>query len=182
VTFGTNPLALGCPRAAGPPLVIDLSMGVMARGKIMLAARAGEPIPEGVAVDAQGQPTRDAARALDGALLPFGGPKGSALALLVEIMAAALTGASLAFELEPLTLFSPDGPAPRLGQSFLVLDPAASAGEGFARRVETLLAQVADQPGARLPRDPRTDLPRAAREPGAIDLPATLHAQLLDLC
>lgn len=85
--FGTNPLALACPRKAARPLVIDLSMGLLARGKVLQAAKKGELIPEGAAVDAEGKPTRDAAKAFAGALLPFGGPKGYALALMVEILA-----------------------------------------------------------------------------------------------
>ena len=153
VTFGTNPLAMACPRKNAPPLVIDLSMGLLARGKILQAAKKGELIPEGAAVDAQGNPTRDPAKAFDGALLPFGGPKGYALALMVEIMSAALTGATLAIEAS--SLFTPDGPAPRLGQSFLVMNPAASAGATFVDRVEQLLAYINDQPGTRLPGDRR---------------------------
>jgi len=123
VTFGTNPLAMACPRKDAPPLVIDLSMGLLARGKILQAAKKGELIPEGAAVDAQGNPTRDPVKAFEGALLPFGGPKGYALALMVEIMSAGLTGASLA--IESSSLFTPDGPPPRLGQSFVIMDPAA---------------------------------------------------------
>ena len=179
VTFGTNPLAMACPRKDAPPLVIDLSMGLLARGKILQAAKKGELIPEGAAVDAQGNPTRDPAKAFDGALLPFGGPKGYALALIVEIMSAALTGASLAIEAS--SLFTPDGPPPCLGQSFLVMDPAASAGANFLDRVEQLLGFISDQPGARLPGDRRIGLSRAASERNSIDLPEDLLAQLQSL-
>ena len=179
VTFGTNPLAMACPRKNGPPLVIDLSMGLLARGKILQAAKKGELIPEGAAVDAQGNPTRDPAKAFDGALLPFGGPKGYALALMVEIMAAALTGAALAIEAS--SLFTPDGPAPRLGQSFLVMDPAATAGADFVDRVEQLLAFITDQPGTRLPGDRRIGLSQQARQSNSIDLPDDLLAQLRGL-
>ena len=179
VTFGTNPLAMACPRKNAPPLVIDLSMGLLARGKILQAAKKGELIPEGAAVDAQGNPTRDAAKAFDGALLPFGGPKGYALALIVEIMSAALTGASLAIEAS--SLFTPDGPAPRLGQSFLVMDPTATAGVNFVDRVEQLLTFITDQPGPRLPGDRRIGLRRAATESDSIDLPEELLAQLHSL-
>ena len=94
-------------------------MGLLARGKILQAAKKGETIPEGAAVDAEGNPTCDPVKAFNGALLPFGGPKGYALALIVEIMSAALTGASLAIEAS--SLFTPDGSPPRLGQSFLVM-------------------------------------------------------------
>ena len=176
VTFGTNPMALGCPRKDAPPLVIDLSMGLLARGKVLQAAKKGELIPEGAAVDAEGRPTRDPAKAFEGALLPFGGPKGYALALMVEIMAAALTGAALAVEAS--SLFTPDGPPPRIGQSFVVIDPSASAGEGFVERVEVLLGFITAQPGARLPGDRRVGLRNAALKAGSIELPDDLLAQL----
>ena len=179
VTFGTNPLAMACPRKNGSPLVIDLSMGLLARGKILQAAKKGELIPEGAAVDAQGNPTRDPAKAFDGALLPFGGPKGYALALIVEIMSAALTGAALAIEAS--SLFTPDGPAPRIGQSFLIMDPAATAGANFVDRVEQLLTFITDQPGTRLPGDRRSGLSQKARQSNSIDLPDDLLAQLRSL-
>ena len=179
VTFGTNPLAMACPRKNAPPLVIDLSMGLLARGKILQAAKKGELIPEGAAVDAQGNPTRDPAKAFDGALLPFGGPKGYALALMVEIMSAALTGASLAIEAS--SLFTPDGPAPRLGQSFLIMDPAATAGASFVDRVEQLLTFITDQPGTRLPGDRRIGLSQQARQSNSIELADDLLAELRGL-
>ena len=179
VTFGTNPLAMACPRKNAPPLVIDLSMGLLARGKILQAAKKGELIPEGAAVDAQGNPTRDPAKAFDGALLPFGGPKGYALALIVEIMSAALTGAALAIEAS--SLFTPDGPAPRLGQSFLIMDPTATAGANFVDRVEQLLTFITDQPGTRLPGDRRIGLSQQARQSNSIDLPEDLLAELHSL-
>ena len=179
VTFGTNPLAMACPRKDAPPLVIDLSMGLLARGKILQAAKKGELIPEGAAVDAQGNPTRDPAKAFDGALLPFGGPKGYALALMVEIMSAALTGATLAIEAS--SLFTPDGPAPRLGQSFLIMDPAATAGASFVDRVEQLLTFITDQPGTRLPGDRRIGLSQQARQSNSINLPDDLLAELRGL-
>ncbi|QCC86789.1 Ldh family oxidoreductase [Desulfovibrio desulfuricans] len=180
VTFGTNPLAMACPRKDAPPLVIDLSMGLLARGKILQAAKKGELIPEGAAVDAQGNPTRDPVKAFEGALLPFGGPKGYALALMVEIMAAGLTGASLA--IESSSLFTPDGPPPRLGQSFVLMDPAATAGANFVDRVEHLLAFITGQPGARLPGDRRIGLSQSARQSNSIDLPDDLLAQLRGMC
>ena len=179
VTFGTNPLAMACPRKDASPLVIDLSMGLLARGKILQAAKKGELIPEGAAVDAQGNPTRDPAKAFDGALLPFGGPKGYALALMVEIMSAALTGASLAIEAS--SLFTPDGPAPRLGQSFLIMDPAATAGANFVDRVEQLLTFITDQPGTRLPGDRRIGLSQQAHQSNSIELPDDLLAELRGL-
>lgn len=177
--FGTNPLALACPRKAARPLVIDLSMGLLARGKVLQAAKKGELIPEGAAVDAEGKPTRDAAKAFAGALLPFGGPKGYALALMVEILAGLLPGAALAMEAS--SLFTPEGPAPRLGQSFIAIDPGSLAGADFADRLESLLRAITEQPGARLPGDRRIQRREAALAAGGITLPDELYAQLCGL-
>lgn len=90
--IGNNPLAMAAPRPNGPPIVIDMACCVAARGNILLAARNGEPIPEGWALDQEGQPTNDPDAALLGALLPFGGHKGMALAMMVEILAGSLAG------------------------------------------------------------------------------------------
>ncbi len=179
MTFGTNPLALACPRENAPPLVIDLSMGLMARGKILQAAKNGGQLPEGAAVDAEGRPTRDPNKALQGAMLPFGGAKGSALALLVEILAAALTGASFGFE--ATSFFTAEGEAPRIGQSFFVIDPEAAGGPGFTARLARLLDFIQAQPGTRLPGDRRLNLSRKAEAAGRIALPEDLHKQLLEM-
>ncbi|MCL6563968.1 MAG: Ldh family oxidoreductase [Firmicutes bacterium] len=94
--LGTNPIAFGFPREPGqPPLVIDLATSVVARGNIIEAARLGQPIPEGWAIDAEGNPTTDAKQALAGAVLPMAGPKGYALALAVEVLSGVLSGAGV---------------------------------------------------------------------------------------
>ena len=90
---GTNPYAYGVPAGEHRPIVLDMATSIVARGKIILAAQRGEPIPEGWAIDEQGNPTTDAQEALQGSVLPFGGPKGYALSLMIDIMAGALTGA-----------------------------------------------------------------------------------------
>ena len=174
--YGTNPIAFACPRSAADPLVIDLALGQVARGKIKLAADRGEPIPEGWATDASGRPTTDARAAMEGALLPIGGAKGAALVLMVEILAAVLTGAHFGYEAS--SFFTADGPPPRVGQFFLVLDPVHLAGEGFGERLEALLTAVLAQPGTRLPGDRRLANRRRAERDG-VDLPAALHADLL---
>lgn len=94
--FGTNPFAVAVPAGEERPIVVDMATSVTARGKIILAAKKGEPIPEGLAIDPDGRPTTDAKLALAGAVLPFGGHKGSAIALLVEVLSAVLAGASMA--------------------------------------------------------------------------------------
>jgi len=158
--FGTNPIAFAAPRRAGPPLVIDLSLSKVARGRIMVAAQKGEAIPEGLALDKDGRPTTDAKAALDGAMLPMGDAKGAALALMVEILSAALTASHLGFEAS--SFFTSDGPAPRVGQLLLAIDPDALAGPAFAERLETLLAAMLAQPGVRLPGTKRLENRRKA--------------------
>jgi (2R)-3-sulfolactate dehydrogenase (NADP+) len=125
--FGTNPLAFACPAAGRPPVMIDLALSMVARGKIVTAARDGKAIPPGWAVDAAGLPTTDAKAALAGTLLPLGGAKGAALALMVEVLAAALTGANFAFEASPF-LDDKGGP-PGTGQLLIAIDAGA-----FGRR------------------------------------------------
>ncbi|MDK3073907.1 Ldh family oxidoreductase [Sedimentitalea sp. JM2-8] len=99
--IGNNPLALAAPRPNGPPIAIDMACCMAARGNILLAAREGDPIPQGWAIDPEGQPTTDADAALRGSLLPFGGHKGMALAMIVEILAASLAGATHSERLNP---------------------------------------------------------------------------------
>ncbi len=148
--FGTNPIAFACPRRDACPVIVDLALSQVARGRILIACRKGEPIPVGWAVDAQGDPTTDAKAALAGTLLPFGGPKGAALALMVEIMAAALTGANFAFEAS--SFLDEEGSPPGVGQVLIAIDPAAFAGrEVFLDRVAMLAAVIESEPGARLP-------------------------------
>jgi (2R)-3-sulfolactate dehydrogenase (NADP+) len=174
--FGTNPIAFACPRRRGaPPLVIDLSLSKVARGKVMLAAQKGEPIPEGWALDAEGRPTRDAKAALGGTMLPMGDAKGAALVLMVEIVAAALVGANFGFEAS--SFFDAAGGPPRVGQFFILIDPGRFAGDGFGARVETLCAAIGAEPGTRLPGARRLESrARAARD--GIEIPDALHGDL----
>jgi len=175
--FGTNPIAFACPRARGaPPLVIDLGLSKVARGKVMVAAQRGQPIPEGWATDAEGRPTTDAQAALKGTMLPMGDAKGAALVLMVEILAAALTGAQFGFEAN--SFFDSAGGPPRVGQFFLLLDPARFAGEGFGARVEALCGAILAQPGTRLPGDRRLAA-RARAVSEGVEIPEALHAELV---
>ena len=173
--FGTNPIAFACPRASGPPLVIDLSLSKVARGKVMLAAQRGEAIPEGWALDAAGRPTTDAKAALAGTMVPMGEAKGAALVLMVELLAAALTGARFGFEAS--SFFDAAGGPPRVGQFFLLLDPACFAGDAFLPRVEALCAAILAEPGTRLPGERRLKL-RAQAAAEGIEVPEKLHAEL----
>ena len=171
--FGTNPIAAVFPRRAGPPLVIDLSLSEVARGKLMVAAKQGKPIPEGWALDKDGNPTTDPQAGLEGMMLPAGGVKGAMLALVVELLCCALTGAAYGFEAD--SFFTDEGNRPRIGQAFLVIDPGALAGAGvFDERIETLVSAMLADADVRLPGQRRHALALAAEKEGIEIAPALL--------
>lgn len=174
--FGTNPIAAVFPRRGAPPIVVDLSLSEVARGKIMVAAQKGELIPAGWALDADGNPTTDAKAALAGLMLPAGGAKGAMLALVVELLVCALTGAHFGFEAD--SFFVDAGNRPAIGQAFLAIDPDALAGaDAFDERVETLVAAMLVDPAVRLPGARRQALAgKAARE--GVEIPDALAAKL----
>jgi (2R)-3-sulfolactate dehydrogenase (NADP+) len=148
--FGTNPIGAAFPRKNGSPIMIDLSLSEVARGKIMVAAKKGEAIPMGWALDRDGKPTTDAKAALDGMMMPAGGVKGAMLALVVELLCVALSGAAFGFEAD--SFFVDAGNRPRLGQAFWVIDPAALAGsDTYFARLETLIAAMTEDEPVRLP-------------------------------
>ncbi len=159
--FGTNPIAFACPLPGEPPVVVDLSLSKVARGNILAARQKGEAIPEGWALDAAGQPTTDAAAALAGTMLPLGDAKGTALALMVELLAAGLTGAN--FAADASSFLDAEGGPPGTGQLLIAFDPTAVGGEGALAHFGTLAKAIHDQPGARLPGARRL----AAREKAA---------------
>lgn len=162
--FGTNPIAFAAPRASGAPLVIDLSLSRVARGKVMHAKKTGRPIPEGWALDADGNPTTDAEAALGGSMVAIGEAKGTALAMMVEVLAATLTGAVPSADMS--SFFDAEGPPPGTGQYLLVIRPPDSA--GFAERLETLLRRIEAMEGARLPGSRRIAALRKAETQGII--------------
>lgn len=148
--IGTNPFAISVPDGAGRALlVIDQSASVVAKSEILLRARQGEPIEANWALDADGRPTTDAAEALRGSMLPAGGQKGFGLGLMVEILAAALSGANLSQDASPFS--GTAGGPPGTGQCFIALDPAGFSGAVFDQSLRRLVASITDQPGARLP-------------------------------
>jgi (2R)-3-sulfolactate dehydrogenase (NADP+) len=177
--FGTNPIAAAFPREGHEALMIDLSLSEAARGKVMVAAKDGKPIPPGWALDAAGQPTTDAKAALAGSMLATGGTKGAMLALMVELLACALTGAAMGFEAD--SFFVDEGNRPRIGQAFLVIDPGALAGRAtYLERIEILIAEMQKDPDVRLPGSRRRALAdKAARE--GVEISAPLAAQLEEL-
>ncbi|MEM9317458.1 MAG: Ldh family oxidoreductase [Pseudomonadota bacterium] len=145
--FGTNPIAFAAPQADGPPLVIDLSLSRVARGKVMAASKAGISIPEGWALDEDGQPTTDPKAALAGTMVPIGGAKGTALALMVEVLAASFTGS--AFSHQAASFLAPEGLPPQTGQTLIAIKPDPEG--DFLARMSELLETIVAQPGARLP-------------------------------
>lgn len=173
--FGTNPMAFAFPRLDGPPLVLDQSSSQIARSEIQMHERAGKPIPLGWAIDRDGNPTTDAAAAMAGSVLPFGGHKGYGIALMVDLLAGALTGARLSHAAESF-LSTADGP-PRTGQFFIAIDPARFGGADMVARAETMFALVLAEPGVRLPGDGRKAR-RARHMAEGVAVPAALLAQL----
>jgi (2R)-3-sulfolactate dehydrogenase (NADP+) len=174
--FGTNPIAAAFPRRDAPPIVVDLSLSEVARGKLMVAARDGKPIPLGWALDNNGNPTTDAKAGLEGMMLPAGGAKGAMLALVVELLACALSGSAFGFESD--SFFVQEGRPTRIGQAFLAIDPDALAGrEVFLERVETLVAAMLQDAGVRLPGERRrANRDRIAKE--GISLAPELAARI----
>ncbi|WP_193090002.1 Ldh family oxidoreductase [Advenella sp. FME57] len=174
--FGTNPIAAAFPREQAEPVVIDLSLSQVARGKVILAAGDDKPIPDGWALDSEGRPTNDAKAALKGSMQAAGGVKGSMLALMVEVLCVALTGANFGYEADPL--YDDTGNEPRLGQVFILIDPQALAGQQtYFNRLEDLIAAMLEDDGVRLPGARRHDLANRSQEEG-LTVPDSLLAQM----
>ncbi|SMP28375.1 Ldh family oxidoreductase [Shimia sagamensis] len=180
-TLGTNPLAFSWPRMGKNPFTFDFATSGFARGEIELYLRAGKPLPEGVAVDDEGNPTIDPQAALDGAMLTFGGYKGSALSIMIELMAGPLiddltSAQSMAFA-------EGQGGAPYHGQIILALDPYHLSGGRVAdnnARAERLFADILDQ-GARLPSQRRFEARARNTERGYVEVPKALLEDLKKL-
>jgi delta1-piperideine-2-carboxylate reductase len=168
--FGTNPIAFAAPRAGADPLVFDLATSAVAHGDVQIAAREGQLLPDGVGVDRVGRPTSAPAAILDGgALCTFGGHKGSALSMMVEILAAALTGGNFSFEFD--WSGHPGAQTPRTGQLLIVIDPARQGGSNFAARIETLVREMKAAGQERQPGE-RRYLQRAIAERDGVAIPA----------
>ena len=161
--LGTNPIAFGAPHDSDP-LVIDFAVSTVARGKILAARQQSQPIPEGWARGPNGEPTTDPEVALQGSMVPIGGPKGAALALMVEVMSACLAGAALGVEAS--SLFEAEGDPPDLGQVILAIDAGALSSNSFSSRIADLATVYRDLEGARLPGLRRLKNRKKAREEG----------------
>jgi len=146
--LGASPMAAGVPGGAnGAPFLMDMSMTVIARGKIRLAAMRGEPIPEGLALDAEGRPTTDAAAAFEGVCLPFGGVKGSVLGTMMDLMVGTLTGANFGGEVKSL-YFDQSGPQ-NVGHLFFAIRPDLFMSvSGFAERMDDFYSRIKALPRA----------------------------------
>lgn len=144
--LGTNPLSVGIPTGKQPPLIFDASTSVVARGKVIVAAKEGKSIPSGWAIDRDGNPTTDAKAALAGSVLPFGGPKGSAISLLIDVLCGVLTGSAFALTLNTLENLEAEQ---NLGHVFVAMrtDIFLTA-EDFAARMDDLLQTLKSSPPA----------------------------------
>jgi (2R)-3-sulfolactate dehydrogenase (NADP+) len=180
--FGTNPIAAIFPRRAADPLMIDLSLSEVARGKLMVAAKEGRAIPAGWALDRDGQSTTDPRAGLEGSMLPVGAassPKGAMLALIVELLVTAVIGARFGFEAS--SFFVDEGNQPRIGQAFMVIAPGALAGQdAYFERMEVLVHEMLVDDGVRLAGARRLALEAGARRDG-FDIPDGLLAQIAAL-
>jgi len=172
--FGTNPFAWAAPRRNGDPVVADLSSSMVAWVKVNAAAAAGESIPLGWALDADGNPTTDAKKALEGSMVPAAGHKGSALALLVDIMSGGVAGSN--FSHEAPSFGGTVGGPPDVGQVVIAIDPSVTTPH-YLDRLEHEFTALAAEPGVRLPGDRRLH-ERAAAEANGVAVPADLMALL----
>lgn len=169
--FGTNPIAFAAPLAGREPVVIDMALSKVARGPIVAAKQKGQAIPEGWALDVHGKPTTDATAALAGTMVPLGDAKGATLAMMVEILAAALVGAHFGFQASSF-LDAAGGP-PDTGQLILAIDPHAMGGHWFDERMRALVHAIEAQEGTRLPGVRRLTL-RAKAQAEGIEMPEEL--------
>lgn len=168
--YGTNPIAFSWPREGKEPLTFDQASAVMARGEVMIAAREGHKLQEGVGIDMEGNPTTDPDEILKGALLPYGGYKGASIAMMVELLAASLIGEQLSFEAAEQD--NNDGGPPRGGEFILALDPS----HGLAS-AEGLFAKMLEQDGTRLPADGRRAKRTKVAQEG-VQIPADLYDKI----
>ena len=173
--FGTNPVAFAAPgEDPNAPLIVDLSLSKVARGKIMAASQKGDPIPEGWALNKNGEPTTDAKEGLEGFMVPAGDAKGVALALMIEMLCAGITGAN--FSYEATSFFNAEGAPPGVGQSIIAIDPTAF-GPHIIRRFTQLIQAIDETPGARVPGARRHELAAQIKKRG-IEVPDDLLEEI----
>lgn len=176
--FGTNPMAFGWPRPGKPPMVFDQASAAMARGEIMIAARDGHSVPPGTGLDADGNATTDPDAILKGgSLLPFGGYKGSAIAMMVELLAAGLVGQAFSFEAAERD--NKDGGPPRGGELMIAIDPAHFGdAEGWQGHCEEFFERLLALDGVRLP-GARRHANRETTANTGVSIPTPLYEQIV---
>ena len=163
--FGTNPLAFGAPTKNGKHLIIDLAVSKVARGKILKASQENKKIPFGWAIDKDGIDTDDPKEALKGTMLPFGDAKGSALALMIEILAAAITGSNFAYQAD--SFLDTNGKPPNVGQLLIIIDPEAMGSKKrFFNKIGSMMESILAQEGTHLPGSNRFELRKKAVKEG----------------
>jgi len=177
--YGTNPVGFGWPRPGQPPLVFDQASAAMARGDVMIAAREGRQLAEGVGIDRDGRSTTDPNAVLEGAQLAFGGYKGAAMAMMVELLAGPLIGDLLSLEAQRDDAGA--GAAPHGGELVLALDPRRfGAPDEYLERGERLFAAILEQEGTRLPGARRlANRERTAKD--GIVVPKVLYESILKI-
>ena len=173
--FGTNPMSFAWPRRDKPPMAFDQASAAMARGEVQIALRDGRQVPDGVGIDADGNPTNDPQAILDGAQLPFGGYKGGSIAMMVDLLAGPLIGEVCSFEAGEQD--NGDGGAATGGELILALDPTRFGGENAIDHGERLFARMLAQDGVRLPGDRRLIARQETPETG-IEVPGSLWEKI----
>ncbi len=169
--FGTNPISFAWPRPGKTPVCYDMATSAMALGDIQIAARDGRTVPPGTGLNANGEKTTDPSEIVKGVLLPFGGYKGSAIALMVELLAAGLIGEQFSFEAKEND--NGDGGPARGGETIIALSPAIIAGDGWEKHVEGFMNRLSGLKGVRVP--------GARRHNNRLDLgPRSINRDLLD--
>ena len=175
--YGTNPMAFAWPRKNKPPMVFDQAASATARGEIMIAAREGREVEEGLGIDSDGNPTTDPKAILDGAQLPFGGHKGAAIALMIELLVGPLLGERTSPEAGELDLV--DGGPPQGGELIIAIDPARFGNkDGYDEQTEKLFNSLLAQEGTRLPADRRYQNREVTARDG-IEISDSLHRKIL---
>ena len=172
--FGTNPFAMGAPRAGHEPLVIDMATASTARVNLVRAAAEGREIEPGHAIDPDGNPTTDPAAGLKGAQLPVGGPKGFGLGLMVDVLAGVLTGSNCSYEASMFA--NTEGGPPNVGQTIIAMDPAFF-GDGFVPHMETMFSALTEGNDVRIP-GARRGAERLKHEAEGVEVPETLLEQI----
>ena len=147
--FGTNPISFAWPRPGRAPLVLDMATAAMAKGEVQIAARDGHAVPLGTGLDKDGNQTTDPAAILEGVLLPFGGYKGSGIAMMVELMAGPLVGETFSFQSDARD--NQDGGPVQGGQAILAISPERISGPDWADRCEPFYEKLGAMGGVRLP-------------------------------